>query len=78
MEQYRDCLITYDRTEKVPLTDVRKLAGWYKIIGDKIACKRVMSEVNARAKNRLFSQSLFRLLRMLIRGLAYNGYFSFC
>ncbi|MCK8252203.1 replication initiation protein, partial [Erwinia amylovora] len=50
MEQYRDCLITYDRTEKVPLTDVRKLAGWYKIIGDKIACKRVMSEVNARAK----------------------------
>lgn len=50
MEQYRNRLTTYDQSEKVPLTDVRKLAGWYKIIGDKISHKRVMSEVTERAK----------------------------
>jgi len=50
MEQYRDSLTAYDQSEKVPLTDVRKLAGWYKTIGDKISHKRVMSEVTDRAK----------------------------
>nr|WP_181411555.1 hypothetical protein [Erwinia piriflorinigrans] len=50
MEQYRDCLIAYDRAEKVPLTDVRKLASWYKIVGDKIACKHLMNNINVRSK----------------------------
>jgi hypothetical protein len=50
MEQYRERLATYDRNEKVPLTDVRKLAAWYKTIGDKSSHKRVMTEVSERAK----------------------------
>ena len=50
MEQYRERLAAYDQSEKVPLTDVRKLAAWYKTIGDKSSHKRVMTEVNERAK----------------------------
>ena len=49
-EEYRVKLLAYDEAEKVALPDLRKLAGWYKTIGDKVRQKAIMAEVNARSK----------------------------
>ncbi|QCR38524.1 replication initiation protein [Nissabacter sp. SGAir0207] len=49
-EEYRARLLAYDKAEKATLPDLRKLASWYKIVGDKVAQKAVMAEVNTRTK----------------------------
>ncbi|WP_350262554.1 replication initiation protein (plasmid) [Pantoea sp. BJ2] len=48
MESYIEELARYDEDEKVPMTDIRKLAGWYQITGDKNALKRVNAEIESR------------------------------
>lgn len=49
-EDYRIKLAAYDADEKSAVPDLRKLAGWYKIIGDKNKQKEVMAEVGTRSK----------------------------
>jgi len=49
-EDYRIKLANYDADEKSAVPDLRKLAGWYKIIGDKNKQKEVMAEVGSRSK----------------------------
>lgn len=50
MEEYGKLLSAYDPEEKIPLVDLRKLQGWYSIVGDKIAYKRIAEEIQQRAK----------------------------
>lgn len=50
MEEYRTLLTAYDPLEKLPLVDLRKLAGWYEITGNKIALRRIIDEIKIRAK----------------------------
>ncbi len=47
---YREKLTAYDVQEKVSVPDLRKLAGWYKIIGDSLAEKHVLAEVKSRSQ----------------------------
>ena len=50
MEEYRKMLAAYDPDEKIPLVDLRKLADWYAITGNKIAFRRIDDEIKLRAK----------------------------
>jgi plasmid replication initiation protein len=49
-EEYLDKLSAYDVDEKATLPDLRKLSGWYKLIGEKSKHKAILAEVSSRSK----------------------------
>ncbi len=49
-EDFRSNLTAYDVEEKVALPDLRKLAAWYKLVGNKTKHKEVMLDISSRTK----------------------------
>ncbi|HHN5367003.1 TPA: replication initiation protein [Escherichia coli] len=49
---YRNKLTAYDPAQKVSVPDLRKLAGWYNTVGDKLAEKSVLDEIKARSQRK--------------------------
>ena len=50
MNDWINKLNAYDADTKAPITDIRKLAEWYLLIGDKENHKRIMAEVRIRKR----------------------------
>ncbi len=53
MTGYRAELHQYDDAEKLAVADLKKMQGWYLIIGDKISANSLDSEIKSRSRKRV-------------------------